>query len=284
MTSIRKSDYIAFVEGVRYQDGEIAIDNETIDGIQGSALVVFKRVFDPRFLTDLRKTVVGLDYKHHDYAVNADGRLHNFSRWDDLLHRERRACKNMGYNLYHWNSETPNTVNSVRSALTRFGNEISGRVKDARLTEDDEKIGTIAGTYYPSGGCLISHHFSDDIVGERNEAFDEMIVLCSKYGRDYHEGGLYVAPRFRLSEFDDPSNYGELRFMEEDIDEGDVLAFTIKDCYHRVEPIDPHADTPFDPMTGRFLFAFYYGRQQDFEILAANAGQESLRKGHISRD
>lgn len=276
--TITKSDYIGFVEGLHYENGAIAIDQETIDGVQDCSLVIFRNVFSPEFLTDLRKAVVFHDYKAEDYAVDENGLLLNYKRWDDLLHRPRRACKNMGYNLYPWNKETPDVIETVRVAVTRFANLLAGRDPEARISLDADKIGTVTFAYYPPGGCLMSHHFSDDIVGERTEVFDEIIVPFATYGVDYHDGGLYVAPRYRITETDDPSNYGDLRFMENDIGAGDLVAFTIKDCYHRVEPIDPELegrpDVPFDPMKNRFLMAFYYGELSVFQKLAAMAGSE----------
>lgn len=274
MKVTRESDYIAFVSGARYLDGKIEIDDDTISEIKDSALVVFKGVFELDFLTELRKTIVNYDYRHHDYAANADGRLHNFSRWDDLLHRDRRACRNMCYSMFYWNPDTPETYNTVRTALTRFGNRISGHDEDDRLSEDADMIGAMLGAYYPPGSCLRSHHFSDDFTID-DEIFNEMIIPFGTYGRDYFEGGLYVAPRFRLAENDDPSNYGELRFMENDIAAGDIVAFTVKDVYHYVETIDPESDAPFDPMTGRFVLVFYYTSLKEYDVLATNAGSEA---------
>lgn len=275
-TSItRYTDYIAIVDGPRYAMGHIAIDDDTITQIQGSGLVIFKNVFEPEFLTGLRKAITHHDYKHHDYAMNEQGLLHNFSRYDDLLHRERRACKNTSYCMFHWNDDTPQTVDTVRQALTEFGNRIALRPPEARQNIDDDKIGTVIGAHYPPGGCLLSHHFSDDVVGVRDETFDEMILLFSTYGRDYTEGGLYVAPRLKMSERDDPSNYGDLLFIEDQIGAGDLIAFTIKDVYHRVEPVDLGAVDLGDPMVGRFLLAFYYGRLKDYQILTSTVGSES---------
>lgn len=274
MKITRESDYIAFVSGARYQNGKIEIDDETISAIKESALVVFKGVFDPDFLTELRKDIVNFDYQYHDYVVNADGRLNNFSRWDDLLHRDRRACRSMCYSMFHWNPDTPASVNAVRTTLTRFGNRIAGRNENERLTEDADLNGTVLGYYYPPGSCLRSHHFTDDFIPSF-ELFDEMIVPFATYGRDYFEGGLYVAPRFQLAEIYDPSDHGELRFMENDIAAGDVVAFTTKNVYHCVEPIDPKADTPFDPMTGRFLLAFTYSGRSEHDFLTSKAGCEA---------
>jgi len=273
---ITRNDYIAFVSGARYQDGKIEIDDEIIAEIKETPLVIFKQVFDPDFLNGLRETYANYDYRHHDFVVNDEGLIHNFSRWDDLLHREKRARKNMSYCLYDWNPDTPKTIKTVRAAVTRFGNRIAGRDEDERLSLDSELIGIMQGIYYPPTSCLMSHHYLDELRSD--ELFDEILVPFGTYGRDYFEGGLYVAPRDQLTENNDPSAYGELRFMEHDIAAGDIVAITLKDLYHRVEPIDPESDAPFDPMTGRFLLGFFYWSLIQLEALAANAGSEAAAK------
>ena len=210
----------------------------------------------------------------HDYVLNsANDLLHNFCRYDDLLHRERRAHKFTTYNMFFWNDDTPRVLNRVREALTRFSNTIGGRPVEGRLGYDGDKVGGVVGAHYPPGGCLLSHHFADD-TDDVFEKFDEMIVQFDKYGVDYHQGGLYAGWRYRLGIADDPSNHAELHFLEHDLDPGDLLAFTIKDVYHRVEPVDPDLEDPHDPMKGRFILAFYYARLSDYRHLAAHAGKD----------
>ena len=66
--TVRKRGFIAFVEGLQYIDGEIAVDAATVASISDCGLAIFKNVFSPVQLDQLRSAFVQHDYQHHDYV------------------------------------------------------------------------------------------------------------------------------------------------------------------------------------------------------------------------
>ncbi|MBF0384755.1 MAG: hypothetical protein HQL27_02675 [Candidatus Omnitrophica bacterium] len=264
----RKEGIVTILEGYRYENG--IIKGPKFDPkLREEPIVVFKGVYDEKFLNELRKTVVSFKYNYSDYTKGEDGLTFNYRREDKLHDRKRRARFNIGYHFYFWNKETPQMVKDVYYAMVRFGNMVSGREENDRLKLVDEKIGTMSYYYYPAGGFLSNHHFSDDIGGY-DEIFDEIVIQFSKYGRDFKEGGVYVAKRHKLSDEYSPNDHSDLQFIEPLLDPGDVFATTIKDCYHRVTPIDPKKDY-FNPLFGRFIASMYYVPTVDLKKLSKSA-------------
>jgi hypothetical protein len=261
-----RQGYLSVVEGLSY-DGR---DIRGLEDVPRSALnaiaVVFKRVFTAEFVSDLRAQVVRADYPAGNYQAGPSGLTMNFKRIDDLRNRDRRAKYNVVYNTFAWNRETPAAVSVLQPALARFADTIGGRRPDERPAGADGKVASMIFFHYPAGGELNSHHFTDDLGGPKVK-FDEIVIQFSKFGRDYRSGGVHIAPRFRMAAAYDPANHGELQFIEPLLDPGDILALTVKDCYHRVTPIDPDLDYT-DPMKGRFIALSYYTSAEDLGKLA----------------
>lgn len=272
-TNAKKNKFITFIDEIRYVDGEIKVNDSMLEEIRNSPVVIFRNVFTEDFLNNLRQSVVNFDFKYSDYIRSEDGLPYNYKRVDNLLSRERRARYNMGFHFYFWNNDTPSVVKDVYNAIICFGNKLSGRSPEDRLSLNSDKIGTVSFYYYPPGGCLDSHHFSDDIGGY-DEIFDELVVFFGKYGRDHHQGGTYIAPRYKMSETYEPSNHGELIFIEPQLNPGDILAITIKDAYHKVTPIDPDMKSHLNPLNGRFLLVAYYVPQKDLVRISKIKGKE----------
>ena len=262
----KKEGMVTFVEGFKYQNGNIESDTPLSKEVLTSPVIIFKKIFSENFLNQLRETVVKFNFKYNDYTRGEGGLTFNYTRVDNLHDRKRRARYNVSYSFYFWDKETPKIALDVYYAMVKFGNRLSGRKLEDRLKLQNEKIGTMSYFYYPSGGFLGNHHFDDDIGGY-DEIYDEIIIQFSKYGRDYQQGGVYLAPRYRLSEDYSSNNHGELQFIEPHIAPGDVMAISIKDVYHKVTPVDPDLNY-FDPMKGRFIASMYYVPTEDLKKLS----------------
>ncbi len=262
---VKSSNVVTWLEGPKFENGRIVVPPIRPEDL-AAPVVVFKRVYSPEFLNEVRKTVVNYKFEFQDYHLNEAGLADNFKRYDDLRTRERRACFAQIYSFYFWNQGTPQIVSEFFDSLTRFGNRIAGREENDRLHLNAKKWAALICASYPAGGMLGNHHFSDDLGGY-HDRFDELVVQFAKYGRDYFEGGVHFAQRLRMAETYSPENHGPLEFIEPELDVGDVMAITIKDAYHRVTPIDPKQDYR-DPLQGRFIGQLYYTLASDLAKLS----------------
>ena len=267
---VTSSDLITRVEGPKFRDGKIIVSPLNPDDLK-TPVVIFKKVYPPDFLEEVRRSVVNHRFAFEDYHLNEAGLADNFKRYDDLRTRERRSCFAQIYSFYFWNQGTPEIVSEFLQSLTRFGNVIAGREENDRLHLTAQKWAALICASYPAGGMLGNHHFSDDLGGY-HDRFDELVVQFAKYGRDYKEGGVHFARRLQMTATYSPSNHGPLEFVEPELDVGDIIAITIKDAYHRVTPVDPQLDYR-DPLKGRFIGQLYYTLASDLKKLSASGEQ-----------
>ncbi|MDG0965432.1 MAG: hypothetical protein P8O23_10220 [Opitutales bacterium] len=95
---------------------------------------------------------------------------------------------------------------------------------------------------YPSGGGFFTGHRDTtllDVAKEKGTGFFQVILVMSKKGQDFEQGGAFV-----------DKNEDERLYLEDLLSPGDIAIYN-GETVHGVEDIDPHRKLTLDTINGR---------------------------------
>lgn len=95
---------------------------------------------------------------------------------------------------------------------------------------------------YPSGGGFFQGHRDTtllDVAKEKGTGFFQVILVMSKKGMDFEQGGAFV-----------DKNEDERVYLEDVLSPGDIAIYN-GETVHGVEDIDPHRKLSLDTLNGR---------------------------------
>lgn len=161
----------------------------------------------------------------------------NFHRLNDNDERSYvRGCFHQ-FVFFPWNQDVFSFFGTFKK-LFQFKNLLSKQNKDEFLgsVPSNDCIARISFQFYPSGGGYLNKH--KDPVDYHQLVLP--LLIMSKRGDDFNEGGLYV-------EFEQEKIY-----LDDLAEPGDVLYFRA-DCNHGVEKIDPILEKDWLSFKGRWM-------------------------------
>lgn len=244
---ISQDGMVTLVEGIRYADGKIAVDDGVVQAVRNKEAIIFKRVFPKELVHELRRMAVEFPFRYANYQDCGNGLPGCFKRYDDLVHRDFAARRVQLFGFFFWDSEMPEPLLRLAKAWGAFVNRLRGFNENTHFDLNDEFVFSMNGYHYPATGFLGKHHAKGVLEESAVKVpFTESVIYCSEYNKDFKAGGLYLGKRG----YDDS---GELFNIEPYFECGDVFFF-VNDLHHEVKPIDPERPLDLDPMKGRFIF------------------------------
>jgi|GEM_PF-1693601 len=162
----------------------------------------------------------------------------DFYRINDMDQRSYVKAKMLQFNFHPWNQNMFNMFEETKH-IYQLKNILSGNDADAFFDSlpSDGHITRLAFQFYPKGGGCIKMH--SDPVGKHQVTVP--VVMMSKRGKDYHQGGGSV-----LNENDELINTDDL------MDIGDMILFNAE-VIHGVKPIDPETPSHWLDFQGRWI-------------------------------
>jgi hypothetical protein len=160
---------------------------------------------------------------------------HRIYRWDDLSYV--KGCFHQ-FSFFPWNEDVFGLFHRLRPAF-RLRNLLNGvRPAERFLGQrpEDDCIARIAFHFYPGGCGAMNKHI--DPVGMHQKLVP--VLIMSKRGRDYEEGGLYYE-----------SAEGWRVWADEVAEPGDII-WAYAEMAHGVELIDPGANSDWLSFRGRW--------------------------------
>ncbi|MBF0384751.1 MAG: hypothetical protein HQL27_02655 [Candidatus Omnitrophica bacterium] len=254
--SIHQDGLATLVNGIKFKDGFINIDQGTIDKVRDKHIIIFKKVFEKPYLMNLKSIVTSHKFKANDYRDCGMGLPGNLHRIDNLPNRRFSAKFFQLFSFTLWDSDTPEEILKLMRAWGEFANKVRG-FKPGSLF-DPEGVGFENLTnkdfaywlnciHYPPTGFFGRHHTrgASDYLDD-NIPFAETVLYLSTLGEDFQSGGLYIGKRGH----DD----SELTYVEPLLGWGDILFF-INDIHHETKPVDKDKTSDLDPLKSRFVMA-----------------------------
>lgn len=167
----------------------------------------------------------------HEQAPN----FHRMNRKDERSYV--KGCFHQ-FAFYPWNQDVFDLFHLVKP-IYHLKNELSDVSRDAFLGQHAEHgcIARLSFQFYPKGSGYLNKH--QDPVNYHQKVVP--IMLLSKKGRDFNQGGAYV---------ERPS--GEKIVLDDCGDPGDIFFFKADLC-HGVDYIDPESNEDWLAWQGRWM-------------------------------
>lgn len=134
------------------------------------------------------------------------------------------------------------SMHSIFRQMIKLRNRLLNKPDNFATTKIDEGFWTAARIHqYPIGGGFMSQHRDKTLsnyLGEINLNYYQLLLIMSKKGIDFEQGGGFI-------------HYGEQRVIfEDEFDLGDIVIYDSQ-TVHGVQDIDPHKNLDLDNFSGR---------------------------------
>ena len=205
--------------------------------IQDHKVCIIRRVFEPDYI---RALVAYLSQVGRNSLPSRHPTLpgcpnhHRVYQWDELSFV--KGCFHQ-FSFFPWNEDIFELFKRF-APVYRLRNILSGLSPERYVGKapDDDCIARISFQFYPSALGAMNKH--SDPVDVHQKAVP--ILIMSKRGRDFEQGGLFYEP-----------GDGSRIYADEVGDPGDV-ALTLAQLPHGVEKIDPQANPDWLSFRGRW--------------------------------
>lgn len=167
-----------------------------------------------QILSDFPDSSISQNFKYYEGCPNVNKYIY---RDYSYFRPERRFL----WNYFLWNQDDKNPIFQIGKTFIELLNLLTGFPKDYG---HDPKCGhfyTLSTMCYPKGGGFLGPHVDD--YGANYQA----LLIMSKLGVDYKEGGVYC--------FDEEN---KCRYLEPELEYGDVLLLPAT-VVHGVYAVDP---------------------------------------------
>lgn len=188
---------------------------------------------------------------------------HRVYQWDNLSYV--KGCFHQ-FSFFPWNEDIFELFKVFRPVY-HLRNILSGLPRDQFLGQRPENdcIGRISFQFYPSALGAMNKHV--DPVDVHQKAVP--ILIMSKRGQDFQQGGLFYEP-----------TDGERVFADEIADPGDVV-LTLAQLPHGVENIDPHIPADWLSFRGRWSAVVAVNKMANSTKIANAVDMESPRTARV---
>jgi len=203
-------------------DRKVCVIHRVLDPEYIRALIAYLSQIGRNSLPSRHPTLPGCPNHHRVY------------RWDELSYV--KGCYHQ-FSFFPWNEDVFDLFKTF-SPIYRLRNLLSGVSPDRYVghAPDDDCIARLSFQFYPSAMGGMNKH--TDPIDVHQKAVP--ILLMSKRGRDFEQGGLFYE-----------TGDGSRVFSDDVGDSGDVV-FTLAQLPHGVERIDPHAVPNWLSFRGRW--------------------------------
>jgi hypothetical protein len=223
--------------------------SEIYNSLKTSTFAVLRGIVDPQKIkesVDLLKSIFNHDNDHPSTGESPRDIMSNFQKL--ATGGENRRYNNFPRffrTLYNpiWADDIYGMKDTFKKVST-IRNILYGLPKDFAIEEiADNGYWTASRIHqYPAGGgFFIGHRDSTllDVAKEKGTGFFQVIIVMSKKGKDFENGGAFI----------DAPNGGRLN-IDDSVELGDIVVYDGQ-TFHGVEDIDPHKKLSLNFINGR---------------------------------
>lgn len=206
--------------------------------ISDGKLLILKNYLDEHKVEEIKKYLTMIGQSSFPNYQSIERNCPNFHRLNRCDPRAYVKGAFHQFVFFPWNQDVFNFFEIFKKAYN-LKNILSNVDKDQYLgdTPDEECIARLAFQFYPRGEGFLNKH--RDPVDYHQLVVP--VLIMSKKGREYENGGLYV----------EDSN-GAKVYLDDICDIGDILYFRA-DMIHGVDPIDPSHSGNWLDFKGRWM-------------------------------
>ena len=246
---------------------EVLVDPSRIaqmrkDLLDGDVYIA-RRVVPKEKLLAIREYLIGIGRGSLPNYRSIEPRCPNFhriDRWDPRAHVG--SCFH-SFSFFPWNQDIFDLFNLFRPVY-HLKNLISELDAESFLGQEPDRGCTARMSFhcYPKGSGGLNRH---------QDPFDYHqttvpIMMMSKKGQDFHEGGAYVE-----------NSEGQRIVLDDRCDVGDVYYFNAQ-CFHGVNRIDPDEPEDWFSFQGRWMILFAVNQIAGHSAIADSRDLERANK------